>query len=435
MKQTPLPRIISLASIVSLFATSSLMAVTVSWDGGANPPGTSALPNWGEAANWSSDALPGANDDVVIAVNTGLNGNRRLNVNMSATVQSITGSVANLMIRASGGPQTLTVGGDDTGNASFITLNLNRNVSDITFTGTSDNNTLYVEFGHHLTLTHSGTGETAFGNSKLRNTSTSTGTDTIAFAGGGDWAFLAQGASSSSAIEKNSANAILNVELQSGANAFTGVLRYASTNAMNVDNLQVNSGTLLLDNARIITSGTDTTTGLLVGSAGTLAGSGTIFGSATVDGTLSLGGGTNGNYGVLTFKNGLTFQSSAQTHMQIGGLTPAEHDAVIVDGGRITYAGELIVTLTGSYNIGDSWVLFSGFDSVEGFFNSIALNGQSLSRSGDIWTRTIDGVAFQFNQQDGTLSIVIPEPSSASLMVLVVTGALAFCFRSRLRRR
>src|SRR5690606_38534702 len=125
------------------------------------------------------------------------------------------------------------------------------------------NNTLFVEFGHHLTLTHSGTGETAFGNARLRNTSSSTGTDTVAFAGSGNWAFIADG-ESSSALEKNSANATLNVELQSGASAFTGTLRYASANAMNVDNVQINSGTLLLDSSRIVTSGNSTTTGLTV---------------------------------------------------------------------------------------------------------------------------------------------------------------------------
>lgn len=427
MKHSCPPHVFIFVFLLSLGINAlPLTAATVSWDGGA---GTSY---WDDAANWSSDSLPGSDDDVVIGVNTSLNASRRLDVNTNATFQSYTGSVANLMTRASGGSRTLTIGSSDTGNASSITLNLNRSVSDDSFTGTGSN-ILYIEFGYQITLTHTGSGETTFGQARLRNTSTSTGTDTVFFAGSGNWAFVTPSSGVASALQKNSANATLDVELKSGTGGFTGTLRYASTNAMNVDNVRVNGGTLFLDSSVITTTGTSETTGLTVGSEGTFIGNGTVNGSATINGVLSVGT-TTDSTGLMTFNNGLTLQSSAQTWMDITGLAAGSFDSITV-AGVLGLDGNLILTLTGSYQVGDSWALFTGFSETSGDFSTVTLNGVTLEKSGDLWTGSVGGSFYELNESTGLLAVAVPEPGITALMIFSGLGMFVFQIRRCKRNR
>ena len=72
----------------------ALLAV-VTWDGGA---GTM---NWGDAANWDGDSLPGGSDDVVIP---DLPGVQTVVVNTAANVRSLN-SVENVLISSGQGLQ------------------------------------------------------------------------------------------------------------------------------------------------------------------------------------------------------------------------------------------------------------------------------------------------------------------------------------------
>lgn len=416
-------RLISSTLLAALAATLPLHAATVSWDGQTNE-------TWGTAANWNPDGVPGADDDVIINIGTGLNASRRLNFNVgSASIQSLTVGLDGLVFRAtSGTDRSLTIGASDTGSVSFITMNGNAHNTEHSFTSSGTANRLIVQFGHQITLTGNGTGEYRFARSVLTNTSSSTGTDTIIFAGSGNWGFINDGVQAS-ALEKTSANATLDVELKSGANAFTGTLRYATTNAMNVDNVRVNSGTLRLENATLTTTGNSTVTGLTVGADGTFGGTGTVNGSATIAGKLTVG--LDATNGTLTFNNGLTLQAGSETRLDIGSL--ANFDRVALDGGSLVRGGTLFLTLSGAYADGDSWTLFTGLDGATGSFTSIVLNGQALNQSGDIWSGTYNDLALQFNQATGILALssAIPEPSTMALLFGACTLALVIVTRRR----
>lgn len=422
--------IITLAMLT--LSTLTLHSATVTWDGGASDGG-----NWNSAANWSSDGVPSVTDDVV--VNTGVNmpSSRRLSVNATATIQSLTSGHTNLVIRASGGSRTLTIGASDTSGASSITMNAKHTITtEYSFTSTGGGNLLYVEFGHQITLTNTNTSEISFTNARLQNSSTSTGTDTIFFAGSGNWAFLntaATNSNNSSALRKNSTTATLDVELKSGgSDAFTGTLRYASTEAMNADNIRVNSGTLFLEDSVITTTGNTTGTGLIVGSGGSFAGAGIVSGSATIDGKLDVG--TTASTRKFTFSDGLTLQTNARTYLDI--TNTAIFDSISLNDRQLIADGALLLTIDNIGNTanGDSWALFTDLAGVSGSFVSVSINGQTLTQNSGVWSSTFGQLVANFDQSTGILSfatVPIPEPSAFALLASIMLTFIVICVRLR----
>ncbi|MDR1166179.1 MAG: autotransporter-associated beta strand repeat-containing protein, partial [Deltaproteobacteria bacterium] len=112
----------------------------------------------------------------------------------------------------------------------------------------------------------------------------------------------------------------------------------------------VNDGILLLEEGASLASGQ-----LTVDGSGTLAGYGSVGGPAEVAGNISPGGLEDGEYGLLTFAEGLTLESKATIvfHLGDGGTAGSDYDSVAVTGGTLSLAGELqaFAASSGTYTL------------------------------------------------------------------------------------
>jgi len=182
----------------------------------------------------------------------------------------------------------------------------------------------------------------------------------------------------------------------------------------------VNAGTLLVNG---ITDAGNVT----VASGATLGGSGTIGGATTINdgGTLAPGN----SPGVLSFGSSLTLSGTANTAMEIAGITRGtEYDGINVVT-ALTYGGDLTLNLGATFSDGNySFNLFD-FASESGDFSSITLAGLysgSFSFDGsDVWSATTNSgnESWTFTQSTGDLDLtVVPEPSAVLLVGL--TGLL-----------
>jgi autotransporter-associated beta strand protein len=204
------------------------------------------------------------------------------------------------------------------------------------------------------------------------------------------------------------------VEIQAGTVALTGA--GALDNVVNIQN----NGTLDVTGK---TGGS-----LTIGPSQTVTGAGTFRGNFVLQGTLQPGN----SPGLQIYDGNLTMESSALTFMEITGTgRGTEFDALNITG-ALTYGGDLALNFSSTFNIGDSFNLFS-FGSQSGNFSSIFLSGSytgNLTNNSGTWNGTSGGTDLSFNQATGTLSVV-PEPSTYTLLALAGVGAWAW----RLRRR
>jgi len=180
----------------------------------------------------------------------------------------------------------------------------------------------------------------------------------------------------------------------------------------------VNEGTLLIQGDQSAATGAIT-----VATGATLGGSGVIGGATVVHGTLAPGN----SPGLLTFAGDLTLASDARSVFELGLNTGrgSTYDAVDI-GGLFTYGGDLVLTLSGTYEYA-TWDLFDfGDASWDGNFQTVTLSGDyigALSFNGSVWSGIVGGQAWSFDQSTGQFAAV-PEPSTWAVFGLG-TGLLA----------
>lgn len=107
----------------------------------------------------------------------------------------------------------------------------------------------------------------------------------------------------------------------------------------------------------------------------------------------------------------------------------------ITGGGSFTSNGEFLIDLTGAgTTAGESWTLVdSVLHSVAygNLFNVKSTLGD-FTKEGSLWTISENNTLYQFSQDTGMLTVVVPEPSSAFLLGF---GVLALVFVRSKRRK
>ena len=160
----------------------------------------------------------------------------------------------------------------------------------------------------------------------------------------------------------------------------TGTLTLSGTNLAHTGPTTVNGGTLLYNG-----TGSNSTSVVTVGTAGTLGGTGSIGGTTTVNGKLAPGVGL----GTLRFKGNLTFGGSGSAVIEIR-KSPLGQDLASV-GGNLTYAGNLVVSnLAGTLAGGDSFKIFDA-PAYAGAFNAFSLPPLTAGLTWDTAALTTSG--------------------------------------------
>ena len=170
-----------------------------------------------------------------------------------------------------------------------------------------------------------------------------------------------------------------------------------------------NSTTFTLQTSALAGAGTGEFT--FGATTGTLGGHGTIGGSVTIgSGGFLSPGPAAGTTGVLKLKSTLLLNPGSNTILEINGISRGvNHDAVDVTG-AVTYGGNLLLDVTSPLPTGSDLSLFSAAGS-SGGFATVAITGSghgagSLTQQGPgLWTGTVGGVMFTFDQADGSLAV------------------------------
>jgi len=470
-----------LLAVVASISPVTLRAATLYWDNA----GTGV--NWGTAsANWSTD-LAGttqqafvANDNVIFSSTPATNASAVTISNFTettfGTVTKSSGAALTLSAAATG--QLFTVGGGNidvstTGAANSLSLSANVSLSsgsssqNITKTGAGflyvlgpwkDGSTVLPRF----IANNSGTsGSVGVAPGALSNGTTAT---TVIEVNGGSFTFRSAGthyylglaggnATQGRVLPEGGSKTVQLGETSADTYTYAGTLENNGANVLSITKTGTNTqnfsytgstgaifytGTTTVSGGRLNFNGgsefTLTTGAVNVNSGGTLGGSGVKGGAVTV----ATGGFLNPGSeslnaaaapGTLTLSNTLT--TSGTITMDIASLASFDR---VVGITTFTLGGGLSINLSGSYVNGNTWDLFD-FTERTGNFSTLALTGSyvgSLARTGDIWSGTVGGVGWEFNQANGLLSAV-PEPSTWALMGLG-GGLLLAHLRRRARR-
>ncbi len=170
--------------------------------------------------------------------------------------------------------------------------------------------------------------------------------------------------------------------------------------------------------------------------------SGRAIGALDVDsGALQITGSTFAAAGGITVDDGALLDFSTQTvstdsiTLRVSGASVGQ----IKTAGTYAFGGNLFVDFVTAATAGDVLDLFQFTDSHtnNASFTSITLSGAhatSLSPGSGVWTGTIDGLTFSFDQLTGDLSVTSAIPEPATWTLLGGLGALGFA-ASRRRRR
>jgi fibronectin-binding autotransporter adhesin len=230
----------------------------------------------------------------------------------------------------------------------------------------------------------------------------------------------------------------LTVGSNNATSSFSGVIKN-TTGSLSLSKTgtgtQTLSGTNTYTGATTISGGVlaingSTTSNTTVASGGTLGGSGIVGGTVTVQsgGTLAPGN----SPGLLTVSGNLTLSAGSTTTMQLQSTTRGSgYDAIdLANGATITYGGTLQLDFTG---FAGGWNVFDLFNfnttpnsglhfSAVNVTTAIGGGSVSLSRTGQMWTATLNTVDYSFNEVTGNLA-TIPEPQTyASAIAFLLAG-------------
>jgi autotransporter-associated beta strand protein len=199
----------------------------------------------------------------------------------------------------------------------------------------------------------------------------------------------------------------------------------------------VNNGTLIV-NGELGTTAASLLAGTTLSGSGSILGSVSILGSGTLDPGIGVGALTVGS---LTLASG-TGGTGATTLIEITGSSAGLYDQIIGTGaGGVTYGGDMLITLSGSYANSTVFNLYSNFTSRSGDFDAIQLSatgeyaGLTFASVGvGVWATnfTAGNQQLRFTTATGDL-IVVPEPS-AGVIALIGVGAGWLVMRKRRRQ-
>jgi len=156
-----------------------------------------------------------------------------------------------------------------------------------------------------------------------------------------------------------------NITFAMGAGSFTYGAAYGFSG---INEVNVNSGTVILN-------GTNSATSIAVNNTGTLGGTGTLNSNVSVFSGATLAPGTPGVAGTLmTITGNLGFQSGALYVVALNGTSASRVDV----GGTATLAGTVeAVLLPGSYSKNESYTILQAAGGVNGSFSAFSNPGFS----------------------------------------------------------
>lgn len=382
-----------LLSAWAVFAAIDAEAQTYTWAGATNA--------WSTASNWEGGVVPpNALASEVVFNNTSGSSNGNILFMGSQRIGSLTVNTSRFGLIA-GQSRDLSIG--DATQAGRVTLTSTFTEDSLVFSAGATP-MMNVLFSNEIVLKNEGTGLASFGRARLMNRSDGTQEGIIRFQGSGSWAFSAP-----SYLGKHTSGNTQETKVVldgSAGSVFTGTVHYGATAAMDVSSLEINSGTFQLGNSTIKAS-----SGIVVGSLGTLSGSGSIEGNLLVDGNLA----TYSDVGtaVLNVDGDVTLANTATTSLRVIGESAV--DAIVGSGGILTLDGIFVIDVVPQEIAGV--VLYSGFDSIAGDFTSVLIGDTALEQTGvGEWGGFVDGYQWSFISTTGQLSSAIPEPTTVALL-------------------
>ncbi|MDA1277644.1 MAG: putative Ig domain-containing protein [Verrucomicrobia bacterium] len=335
-------------------ATQPLPAATVSWI-------NTNSGSWGTPANWSSGAVPGAADDVLITNG----GTYTVTVNVNATV-------ASLRVGGSSGTQTLVIPSSTLilNGASLLDTNCKFAFSggtlagsgDVTVTGTltwtggtmSGSGRTILASGS--TLNMSGTGNKNL-NRVLQNDGTGTWTGGTLVMNGGTFnnngsLTVSSAATISIAGNGGGVNAFNNAgtftKQGDGETVFFSRMPFNNSGAVDVQGgtLTFNAGFSQIAGSTTLSGGNVTSSSTLQIQGGMLGGVGTVMANVVSSGLVSPGA----SPGLLTITGNYTQTTNGALNIELAGLSAgATYDRLAVSG-TASLAGALNVTLTNDFH-------------------------------------------------------------------------------------